>query len=288
MPDGYQELTQPWEWRADNGLLLRGRRAGGDAPAVHFLSGAGFCGGVYAPFLRRFLPKHGLFVHDIEGTGESDAPAHFSGVEAVLRRVHAVMQAQGLAGKPLIGMGHSFGAALTLRLAADHPGLFERIVLLDPIVFPTREWLALRLLSAFGRHPFAMAARRRRNAWPSRDAAIEHLRGRGIYKGWSEESLASFVDYATKDQGGQRVLRCPRELESEIYDRPVYPWRAFPKVQCPIHFLRGESSYDFFPAAEAKAARANPRVQVERIRGAHCFMLEDPALAHAAVERFLA
>lgn len=282
----YDDLTR-WEFRADNGLMLRGRRTDGAGSTVHFLSGNGFCGGVYWPFLRTFLPQRGLFVHDIEGQGESDAPGRFSGLAALLRRVRVVAEEQGLARQPLVGMGHSFGAAATLRLAAAHPGMFSALVLLDPIVFPTGAWLVLRAISLAGQHPFSKAALRRRTAWPSREDALRHLRGRGIYKGWTDEALACFVDFAMKPQGGEWVLRCPRTLEAQIYDRPIYPWRAFAEVDCPVLFLRGAQSYDFFPRAERKAARLNPRVQVQTLPGGHCFMQEDPSAAHRAVDQFL-
>lgn len=289
-----------WESRAGAGPVLRGRRV--DAPAgaatLHFLPGNGFCGGVYWPFLKRFLPERGLFLHDIEGHGDSDAPAHFSGVGAIARRIPEVIADQGLRdGRPLIGIGHSFGAAMTLKVAADNPGLFKAIVLLDPIVFPDFVWLGVRALAALGMHPMVKAAQRRRREWASRQEALDRLRGRGIYKGWTEEALECFVDYATREprqnhsgpgEGGKRVLCCPPELEAEIYERPVYPWPSFKNVDVPVLFLHGAGSYDFFPLASRLARRRNPAVEVATVPGHHCFMLEDPVDAHAAVAAFLA
>jgi pimeloyl-ACP methyl ester carboxylesterase len=280
--------VRSWESRAGTGPVLRGRRADGRGPTLHFLPGNGFCGGVYWPFLKRFLPDYGLFLHDIEGHGASEAPAHFSGIGPVARRIPEVMREQGLLdGRPLIGVGHSFGAAMTLKVAADNPGMFKALILLDPIVFPGPVWLAMRAMATLGLHPMVKAAQRRRRAWASRDEVIEKLRGRGIYKGWTEEALACFADYATKDEGGQRVLCCPPELEAEIYERPVYPWPSFRNVTAPILFLNGASSYPFFQPASRLARRANPGVEVATVPGHHCFMLEDPADAHAAVTGFL-
>jgi len=288
-PMGMAGDTRPWQSRAGSGPVLRGRRADSTAATIHFLPGNGFCGGVYWPFLKRFLPQRGLFLHDIEGHGDSDAPEHFSGIGTVTRRIPQVMQDQGLRdGRPLIGMGHSFGAALTLKVAADNPGLFKALVLLDPIVFPTPVWFGVRAMAALGLHPMVKAAQRRRREWPSRQEALDRLRGRGIYKGWTEEALECFVDCATKDAGGKRVLSCPPELEAEIYERPVYPWPSFRTVQLPILFLYGAGSYPFFEPAARLARRANPGVEAATVPGHHCFMLEDPADAHRAVVIFLA
>lgn len=284
---GYLELTTPWEHRCDDGLVLRGRRAQGAGPTLHFLSGNGFCGGVYWPFLRQFVPDYGLFIHDIEGHGRSGAPAKFSGVDTTVQRIRAVAEAQGLGQAPLVGMGHSFGAALTLRLAAGNPGLFRGLVLLDPIMFPAPMWLGVRLLSAFGRHPFARGARNRRSAWPTREAALAHLRNRGIYAGWTEEAIECFADHAMEPRAGQHVLSCPPALEAEIFDRPLYVWRDLARVDCPVLFLRGAQSYPFFAAAERAARRVNPRVQTRSLPGGHCFMQQDPPAAQAAVREFL-
>lgn len=283
---GAYDALPEWESRAGGGPLLRGRYVAGQRGTVHFLSGNGFCGGVYWPFLKRFLPDLGLFIHDIEGHGRSEAPEHFSGIAAVAGRVPPVLQEQAPRG-PLIGMGHSFGAALTLKIAADHPGLFKAIVLLDPIVFPPPVWIGVRAMAALGLHPMVKGALRRRREWASRAEALERLRGRGIYEGWTEEALECFVDHATHDEGGKRVLNCPPELEAEIYERPVYPWPSFRNVQVPVLFLYGASSYPFFPGAERMARRRNPRVQGATSPGRHCFMLEDPQAAHDAVAGFL-
>jgi pimeloyl-ACP methyl ester carboxylesterase len=284
----YGDLAR-WESVAGTGPRLRGRRADAPGqPTLHFLAGNGFCGGVYWPFLKRFLPRYGLLTHDIEGHGDSDAPEHFSGVGAIARRIPEVMADQGLRdGRPLVGIGHSFGAAMTLKVAADNPGLFRAIVLLDPIVFPDLVWFGIRAMVAVGLHPMVKAALRRRREWPSRAETLERLRGRGIYRGWTEEALECFVDYATRDEGGKRVLSCPPELEAEIYERPVYPWPSFGSVGVPVLFLHGAGSYDFFPLASRLARRRNPAVEVATVPGQHCFMLEDPADAHAAVAAFL-
>lgn len=282
----YTEL-EPWVSQAGTGPTLRGRRIAGQGPTLHFLSGNGFCGGVYWPLLRQFLPDYGVFTHDIEGQGDSDNPEHFSGVGALVQRIPQVMADQGLVGQPLIGIGHSFGAALTLRVAADNPGLFRALVLLDPIVMPPMIFAGIKLASRLGRHPMSNAARRRRNVWPSRDAVGDHLRGRGTYKRWTEESFDCFLDYATHDENGQRVLSCPREVEAAVFENPVYPWGAFRKAKLPILFLRGEHSFSFFPAAERRARRLNSQIVFKTLPGSHCFMQQDPQAAHAKVAEFL-
>ena len=84
-PGAMLGASRGWESRAGEGPVLRGRRVDGSGPTIHFLPGNGFCGGVYWPFLKRFAPDRSLFLHDIEGHGASDAPAHFSGIGPIAR-----------------------------------------------------------------------------------------------------------------------------------------------------------------------------------------------------------
>ena len=265
---------------------LRGRHSAG-SETIHFLSGNGFCGGVYWPFLRGLLPDYGLFTHDIEGHGASDPPQKFSGINAVCQRVTTVIAEQKLK-TPLIGMGHSFGAALTLKLAAENPGLFRALVLLDPIAMPPMAWRIWRSLALIGQNPIAKATRKRRDRWASRDEVVERLRDRGIYKGWTDEALDCFADYATRDATkGERVLCCSKALEAQIFNRTLYTWGYFPKIKVPILYLHGASSYDFFAASARLARKLNPGVVVQTLPGGHCFMQEDPSAAATAVRSFL-
>lgn len=290
--DGFLQATTPWQSNAGTGPTLRGRRVDRGTlpdgrPLIHFLHGNGFCGGVYWPFLRGLTADHALFCQDLEGHGASDAPTHYAGTRAIIRRVPQVIDEQCAGAAPMIGMGHSFGAAVTLAVAARRPDLFRTLVLLDPILIPAPSWLGIKLAGKLGRNPMANAARRRRSRWASRDEVLEKLRGRGIYQGWREDALESFVDHATRDDGNGRVLCCPRELEAAIFENPVYPWRLIRHVQCPVLFLYGESSYPFLPKAARLASRLNPNIAVRTLPGGHCFMQEDPDNASAAVRRFL-
>lgn len=287
MTIGHYDGLASWESTVGQGPILRGRRFDGSGPTIHFLSGNGFCGGVYWPMLRQLLPDYSLFTHDIEAQGDSDAPAQFSGVRAVIRRIPQVMADQRVGGDSLIGMGHSFGGALTLRVAAENPGLFKALILLDPIVMPPPVFVGLKLMSLIGRHPLSGSTRRRRDTWPSRAAVMDSLRGRGAFKNWTDEALHCFAAYAIREVAGEFKLACPKEIEAQIFENPVYPWPAFRKVKVPILFLRGASSYEFFPWSERLAQKANPAIQFQQMPGWHCFMQEDPATTSDVIKTFL-
>lgn len=266
-----------WQWTDSDGVAVRGRRreAAPGAATLHWLSGNGFCGGVYWPFLSRLDARLGLITHDLAGHGESDRVEHFVGVPRTIERVRAALE-QLAPPKPRVAIGHSFGAALSLRSVARGLIDCDALVLLDPIILPTRYWLATKLSGKLGRNPMAQAARRRRAVWEGADAAREHLRERGIYKGWRDEALDAFISHATRDTAEGRALVCAPELEAQIFENPLYLWRDIPKLPVPTLYVYGEESYFFLAPSARRVQKRHAQTTVQALPGGHCFMLEDP------------
>lgn len=282
----YTDLPR-WTSTAGGGPTLRGRHGGAGRDWIHWLSGNGFCGGVYWPMLSPLAEDHRLFLHDIEGQGDSDAPPRFRGSRAVLARVPTVMDEQGLPAQGIIGMGHSYGGALTLRLADRQPERFQALVLLDPILLPRRLWLGVKLASALGRNPMSNGARRRRAVWADRTEARQRLAGRGVYAGWTEEALDHFIDHATRDTPSGRALCCPPAIEAAIFEQPFYPWAAIRRLKIPTLVLVGADSYPFFPQTIRRIRALTPQVRIERVAGDHCFMQQNPTATSDAIRAFL-
>lgn len=283
----YDDLPR-WHSTAGVGPRLTGRRAGERGPLIHFLHGNGFCGGVYWPCLRALASDHQLLLHDLEGHGESEAPAHFSGSDAIRARVPQVMDDLGLPAQGLIAMGHSYGGALSLQLVDRQPPRFRALILLDPILLPPAYYWGSRVATWLGRNPMANGARRRRSLWPSRDEARARLAGRGIYRGWTDDCLDHFIDHATRETPEGRALCCPTHLEAAIFEQPFPAWAAVSRLQLPTLLLYGDQSYPFFPGLIRRFRRKAPQVQIQAMPGGHCFMQEDPVATAEAVRRFLA
>lgn len=274
----------PFSYRCADGLVLRGHRRTGTGPALQFLSGNGFCAGVYGALLRR-LPAHWQIIAlDLPGQGYSDDPPRYEGSRALLARIEAAFD-ELFGGASRIAMGHSFGGVLSALLAARQPDRIAGLLLLDPVIFPPWLFRALRLAAPLGLHPFEKAARRRRAHWPSRAAAREYLRGRGIYRGWTEEALDDFVRHALRDDPGGGVrLACPPGLEAEIFARPAGGyWQALARYAGPVAMIHGRDSYPFLPAAARRLRALQPDALVRAVPGGHCFMQQHPDEAAQAV-----
>src|SRR5580692_2869546 len=96
------------------------------ALAVHGITASAMCW----PAVARALPANWtLHAVDLRGRGHStDLPGPY-GLDAHIADLRDVVVALGL-DRPVL-VGHSLGAYVALLTAHAHPGLFERLVLID-------------------------------------------------------------------------------------------------------------------------------------------------------------
>lgn len=287
-------LGEAWEHSFGNGITLRGEfvesAAGSAAPVLHFVHGNGMSCRLYEAFLGSLHERFALFLHDSQGHGLSDKGSEtdqgFVGwngsAERVAEIIHSQQQHGFLKQRALIGLGHSFGGALTLLTSAKHPKLFQSLVLLDAMMFPPAMAKAMSFLSAsgLGKHStLAKQARARGAEWDNIEAAFQYFYKRGMLKTWHDDAVYSYLHHClVGPQGGKQALQCPPWLEASIFaNAPRKLWKALDSIQVPTQLFFGTETYDFLPPAAKLAAKRNPQIKAEAVKGSHFFMLENPA-----------
>lgn len=284
-----------WSHSSSAGFTLRGwHSTPSGKPLLHFLHGNGFCGRTYQPMLAHLAEHFDLWLCDIQGHGDSDHGGRFIGWNRNAEMaVEAFQAGRGLFGEvPRFACGHSFGGVLSSLILAREPQLFSRATLLDPVIF-TPTMVGIMLFSeTFGlqrRHSMAKKALGRRAQWASREAAWQALHNRGIYRGWTDEALGSFVEHALRDsEDGQVELKCRPSREAEIFAScPRRLWSSLGKVSTPTLVLHGDHSYPFVAQSVARWCAGNPHVSGRTVPGGHCFMQEQPADTARRVAEFL-
>ncbi|HCK4498973.1 TPA: alpha/beta hydrolase PoxA [Pseudomonas aeruginosa] len=284
----------PWSHSCSAGFTLRGWRSEPSGkPLLHFLHGNGFCGRTYEPMLRLLAEDFDLWLCDIQGHGESDHGGRFHGWNRNAEMaVEAFEAGRGPYGDvQRLACGHSFGGVLSSLVLARHPTLFARAVLLDPVLFTPAMIGVMALSETLGlqlRGSLAKKARLRRSQWPDRAAAYAGLRGRGIFKGWTDEALWAYVEYALKESDGGVELKCRPSREAEIFSSfPRRLWPSLGKIITPTRVLYGDRTHPFVAKSVARWCSLNPQVSAHVVVGGHCFMQEDPADAAERVRDFL-
>ncbi len=104
--------------------------------AVHGLTGHGRR---WETLASEHLPEFSVLAPDLIGHGRSTWAAPWT-VEANVAALAALLDAEG--GGPVLVVGHSFGGAVALSLAAARPELVSGLVLLDPAVALDGTWMA--------------------------------------------------------------------------------------------------------------------------------------------------
>lgn len=254
-------------------------------PMLVFLHGNGLAGGVYTPMLEQLHASFDLLLFDIPGHGCSEEVTPQIGWNEAAERAHQAAVATGFCqGRPVYGVGHSLGGVLTLLSAYRHPAFYRQLVLLDPIIFPPRMLLLMRIVRLLGLterfHPHIKSTLRRRRHWENREQVVEYLAARAVFKDWTLHSLNSFSKYAILDASDGVELACDPADEAHFFGAlPNGLWRAIRGVKCKSTLLMGQNTYPFSLRAASLAENVNQQFEQVVLPGSHCFMQEYPERA---------
>ncbi|MDV7211365.1 alpha/beta fold hydrolase [Azotobacter beijerinckii] len=288
-------ILHPWSHATSAGFTLRGwHSTPSGRPLLHFLHGNGFCGRTYEPLLRVLAADFDLWLCDVQGHGDSDHGGRFQGWNRTAELALEAFQAgRGRFGEvPRHACGHSFGGVLSCLILAREPDLFQRAVLLDPVLFGRAMIGALGFSEFFGLQRFNVLARQsatRRRHWPDRATAYACLHGRGVFRGWSDAALRAYVQHALKESAdGGIELKCRPSREVEIFNSfPRRLWSALAGVRTPTLLLNGQRSFPFIARSTARWCAMSPHVGAHTLPGGHCFMQERPEESAERVAGFL-
>jgi pimeloyl-ACP methyl ester carboxylesterase len=265
---------------------------GGCGTPAHLLHANGFCAGTYAPFVRYLTGNFKIVASDVRGHGDSlnFNTSRISHWQLFAKDLCAVISAT--LPPPVVGMGHSLGAVATMMAAIERPEMFAGIVMIEPPILPYHTiWLlrVMRWLGIEGLIPLAKGARRRRQVFRSKQAALKRFTSnRGLFKKWSPEFIDAYLECGLLQKDARSaVLKCDPELEAQIYEsNPTHIWRQVPRVACPTLIIRGAQSDILSEETARRLIRLIPDAQLDTIAGSgHFPPMERPReCAHAITE----
>ena len=126
------------------GVLIRYNISGG-GPAVVLVHGWLSSSRIWEQLAGRLAQRFTVYTLDLSGFGESDKPLSGYGIRNGSRLLYAFCAHFGLTRANIIG--HDLGGAMAVKLAADHPDIVGRLVVIsapadeDQIDLPTMLWL---------------------------------------------------------------------------------------------------------------------------------------------------
>lgn len=265
---------------------------GGDGPLALLHHANGFCAatldGVARPLSRHFH----VIGMDARGHGDSSRPVgegayawgEFGADLAAVARVLT-----GEAGCPIaLGLGHSFGGTSMLLAAAAEPALFERLVLVDPVLHEPRtgEPDPERVARA---GQLVERASRRREVFPDRAAARDNWRDKDLFADWEPRAFEIYLAEGLADRpDGQVELKCPAAVEAAVFGMGFRSdvWGTTKGLSVPTLLLW--AIHGDFPRSvhEAYAAHLGAAATLQEIDAGHLAPMERPELVLDAALAF--
>ncbi|KAE9000534.1 hypothetical protein PR002_g18161 [Phytophthora rubi] len=197
-----------------------------------------------------------------------------------------VQKLQSTAGErgPLIGIGHSMGAAALWATEARHPGTFDGLILFEPIygeVDASYDEKADFLVS------LTLA---RESKWPSMAAAVSHFENWKNFSTWDRETLAGWIKGAVVFDEEQQaaVLACSPLIEASVYagSRLCLTDSELAAPRCHISFHSGDRTKLFDRSVFDGLAAEYPNVYTNHPplpNTSHLMVFEDPEATTDAI-----
>ena len=201
----------PHDIPGHNNVNIRVWDYGGHGPTLILAHCTGTVSRVWDPLVPPLVEHFHVYAHDTRGHGDSGKPndPHAYTWINTGHDLNAVIDAMGFT-RPILGVGHSAGAAQIAYAEWLRPGTFSKAVLIDPIIGPAEFFRA--------DNPLAELARRRRDVFENRDAARQRWGSRPPLGDWDPRALDAYVNFGLKDrEDGQVELKAPREIEADTF-----------------------------------------------------------------------
>ena len=276
-------------------------------PLIIFSHGNSFPGGTYSQLFKG-LNARGYTVKAIDRFGHEPHYKVTSNWPHFVKQLHDFASAEmHSAGQDAWLVGHSLGGIVSLLCAAKHPMLgghrVRGLLLLDsPVLtgWKAKALAASKITQLIGAVSPGRISSKRRNTWPSREDAFQHLSKKRVFASWEPSALADYMTHGFEDVldahgRAQCVLRFDRDIETQIYNTLPHNVDAMLRrhpLQCPMSFIAGTRSAEMRQVGEGlsrKLVASTAPGRWQHIEGTHLFPMESPAkTAAAAVVTFQA
>tara|TARA_B100000427_G_scaffold20454_1_gene15582 strand:+ start:3729 stop:4559 length:831 start_codon:yes stop_codon:yes gene_type:complete len=154
--------------------------------------------------------------------------------------------------KPKIVAGHSIGAVIWLLYAIKHNYSFDKVIMIDPALFPKWVYRTYRLVHSVGLqshfHPMIKLTLNRKTEFDSLEEIQENYSQKKIFSRIKKEVLNDYIHSVFKKTKNGFLLDYSPEWESIIYekgmleDRVIWDYMARLSITTEIIYLKGELS----------------------------------------------
>ena len=267
---------------------------GGNGQPLHFLHANGYPPECYKPFLELLQTQYHVFGMLLRPLWPDANPNDIQDWHLFSDDLVRFLESSQLT--PVIGVGHSIGAIVTLRAALRDPSKFRALILLDPVLFVPSRLIWWKFFYTFGLgdrvHPLIKGAKKRRRIFENLETVFRRYRSRNIFRYMNDENLQIYIEGITQPTGDStfELIYSP-EWEAQIYRTGLQDfdiWRDLPKLEVPTLFIRGAETDTFLESAARLVKRKQPKACVETLdKSTHLLPLERPREVFDMMQSFL-
>ena len=267
--------------------------SGGSARPLHFLHANGYPPECYRPLLELLQTQYHVFGMLLRPLWKDSDPNDIHDWEPFSDDLLEFLAPQST---PVIGVGHSIGAIVTLRAVLREPGKFRALILLDPVLFVPSRLIGWKFFSALGLgdrvHPLIRGTKKRRRVFDDLETIFRGYRSRNIFRYMSDENLRIYIEGITQPKADHTYeLVYSPEWEAQIYRtglRDFDIWRNLPKLAVPTLFIRGAETDTFLESTARLVKRKKPKAWVKTLdKTTHLLPLERPQEVFDMMQSFL-
>ncbi|MDY7026452.1 MAG: alpha/beta hydrolase, partial [Pseudomonadota bacterium] len=216
-------------------------------PLIHFAHANGFPVGCYRFFLDQLRDDYEIL--SIDKIGHNPNYPITNRWRYLVEEVHDNILAHQKRTQnfdPIIGLGHSLGAFLTLLCAHEYPQLFRQIIIIEPPMLVGWKAIGWRVLKSFGLQDYlspAYASRKRRVIFESREQIREIYQNKRFFKYFHPECFNDYLNAAFVECPTGVRLAFEREYEVAIFRTVPDREHQFKKpTEMPGAFISGKYS----------------------------------------------
>lgn len=252
-------------------------------PALIFSHANGFNAQTYSKLLEPLARSLYIIACDLRGHGFSTLPtAEGMAKNWTVFCDDLIATMDTISPQPAVLAGHSLGAMTSLMAAARLRERVRAVLLVEPVLIPP-----LRQGDEAGAGELARRAERRRNVFPSHEAAFEAYRGRGIFVFWPDDVVADYLRGGLIEQEDGTVrLACAPAWEADVFRGAPHDLASLAaEVTCPITIMVGTKASSTSHQQLDIIRTLRPDTRIVSVPGAtHFLPMEHP---EAVREEFL-
>lgn len=271
---------------------------GGNNNPLHFLHANGYPPACYKQLFELLKTEFHVFGMLLRPLWDETKPEEIDDWQSFSEDLRVFLSTYPTGGStqnspdPVIGVGHSIGAIVTLRAALKYPKKFRAVVLFDPVLYvPQRlvEWRVRRAKDPDS-HPLIQITQNRKRSFSDLDSAFKNFRSKSIFRYLSDEQLLIYIEGITRKTGNGYELIYSPEWESRIYFTSLQDfdiWNTLQNLRVPTLFLRGDETDTFLEDAAKLVKIKQPNARVEVVeKSTHIFPLEKPKETFEIMQTF--